>query len=180
MSEIQRREGNERQALERQWQDAQRNIAVEQWQGMSLLQDSRFQPHAAQQTVDRLFPNYGDIFGHDMPHRLNLPRDFVIRKVKNFVKSVSSSKHWESESSSAFQHKEQAPNMVEDAVARPSFAPSERALPMIPTSEAMPAIAPQRRRYNAPRAGNFEAVSDFAGDQTSGDISHFPRRKLKF
>src|SRR5579883_1156072 len=71
MSEIQRRENSEREALQRQWQVAQRNTAVRQWQGISVLRDSRFQPHAAQQTVDQLFPSYGEIFGHESPPRLN-------------------------------------------------------------------------------------------------------------
>jgi hypothetical protein len=88
MSEFQRREAYEREILARQWQSTQRNIAVEQWQGMSLLKDSRYEPLAAQQTVDRLLPSYGDIFGRETPSRLGAPNHEISRRISDFAGSL--------------------------------------------------------------------------------------------
>lgn len=272
MSEIQRRESNEHEALQRQWQVAQRNTAVEQWQGMSLLRDSRFQPHAAQQTVDQLFPSYGEIFGHDSPSHANAPNadmsrngtDFtsalandpkallgnldqllrlrvanwgnfdpaevgvwsdscrdILARLANInnqsqyrdsfrhrnlqeawqmtqkkmalddswnawqsafstVQSLSPHNRAEAENPSSVQQKEHLLRIIEGAERRSGISSSGSALPMIPKDETMPPIAPQRHVYHFPRTGTLESDSSFAGNQTGGDISHFPRRKLKF
>lgn len=88
MSEFQRREAGERQALARQWQIAQRSIAAQQWRGMRLLQDSKFEPFAAQQTVDKLFPSYGDVFGREAAWRPGVGKDEVSRPVYSFANAL--------------------------------------------------------------------------------------------
>ena len=163
-----------------QWEIAQRNLSAQQWQDMSTLNKSRFEPAAAQQTVDRLFPSYSEIFGSDMRSSPSLSNEEVARQVNSFVRSLPNEpKALTGKLDRLFRQNAEA---LSDA------GSSARASSAIPSNGSMPPLAPQRPGFgqitedvhNAPPPEVLEAKPWHRLESPEAGSIMFPKRNVKF